>query len=99
MSGTSFTNNAGASALNPGSGNFLVWSGNPANDNRGSIAYNFKQYNATYGSTAVQGTGNGFLNTLAPTVTPALVGTVSKQYDSTTTATLSAGNYSNSGCS
>ena len=92
-----FINNAGASALNPGTGSFLVWSGNPANDTRGGLTYNFKQYNATYNVTTVLGTGNGFLYTTAPIVTPILTGTVSKSYDATTAATLAAGNYTNSG--
>ena len=83
--------------MNPGAGRFLVWSTDPAADNRGGLAYNFKQYNATYGVTSVAGTGNGFLYTVAPTITPSLTGTVSKTYDGTTAATLAAGNYSVSG--
>ena len=91
-------NNAGSYALNPGSGRFLVWSQNPALDNRGGLAYDFKQYNATYGSTTpAQATGNGFLYALAPTITPGLTGTVSKVYDATTAATLAAGNFTATG--
>ncbi len=97
LAGGKFTNNVGSNALNAGSGNFLVWSENPNNDNRGGIAYNFKQYNASYGVTTVLGTGNGFLYTLALTITPSLVGTVEKVYNATTTAALSSGNYSVSG--
>ncbi len=97
ISGTSFTNNAGASALNPGAGRFLVWSANPAGDDRGGQAYNFKQYNATFGSSTVLGSGNGFLYTVAPSVTPGLTGTVSKVYDATAAATLAGTNYSVSG--
>jgi filamentous hemagglutinin family protein len=97
LAGTSFTNNAGPSALNPGAGNFLVWSGNPANDNRGGIAYNFKQYNATYGVSSVAGTGSGFLYTVAPIITPSLTGSVSKSYTGTVNAILAAGNYTFSG--
>ena len=89
--------NSGGFALNPGAGRFLVWSTDPAADNRGGLSYNFKQYNATYGVTTVAGTGNGFLYTIAPVITPSLTGTVSKTYDGTTTATLAAGNYSISG--
>ncbi len=85
LSGTTFTNTAGASALSPGTGRFLVWSGNPASDNRGGIVYNFKQYNATYGVSTVLGTGNGFLYTLAPTITANLTGTASRSYNATTT--------------
>ncbi|VFN00245.1 MAG: hypothetical protein BECKG1743E_GA0114224_103151, partial [Candidatus Kentron sp. G] len=67
----------------------LVW---PA-----STAYDFKQYNATYGVTTVAGTGNGFLYTLNPTVTPGLTGTITKIYDSTDSATLTADNYTTAG--
>src|SRR5207237_10790073 len=71
LSGTGF-DNAGAFSLNPGTnGRFLVWSSN-ANpfggatpDNRGGIAYNFKQYNETYGVTSVLESRNGFVYTLA----------------------------------
>jgi filamentous hemagglutinin family protein len=97
IAGQTFTNNAGAFALNAGAGNFLVWSENPANDNRGGLAYNFKQYNATYGSTSIAGIGNGFLYTLAPIIIPSLIGTITKPYDGTTTATLAGNNYAFSG--
>ncbi|HEX5841612.1 MAG TPA: YDG domain-containing protein [Pseudomonas sp.] len=43
------------------------------------------------------GSGNGFLYTLAPTLTAQLVGSVTKTYDGTASATLSAANYSLSG--
>lgn len=93
-----FTNNAGANALNAGTGGrFLVWSSTPLTGNRGGVAHDFKQYNATYGVTAVAGTGSGFLYTLAPTVTPSLTGTVTKQYDSTNVATLTGANYTQTG--
>ena len=92
-------NNAGAYALNPGSGRFLVWSTSPALDNRGGLAYGFKQYNALFGTTPVNplASGNGFLYTLAPTITPGLTGTVSKSYDGTPTATLAPGNFTVAG--
>src|SRR5262249_38734738 len=51
---------------------------------------------ALLGSPA-QATGNGFLYTLAPTITPSLTGTVSKVYDGTNAATLTSANYSLSG--
>ncbi|MGH3581498.1 MAG: beta strand repeat-containing protein, partial [Mycobacterium sp.] len=89
--------NAGGFALNPGPGRYLVWSTDPASDNRGGLAYNFKQYNATYGVTGILGSGNGFLYTLAPVITPSLIGTVNKVYDGTTAATLAGANYSLSG--
>ncbi len=97
VAGGNFINNTGASALAPGAGRWLVYSTNPASDTRGGLVYNFKQYNATYGVTVVLGTGNGFLYSLAPSITPSLIGAVTKGYDGTTTATLAAGNYAVSG--
>ena len=97
VAGGNFINNTGASALAPGAGRWLVYSTNPASDTRGGLVYNFKQYNATYGVTLVLGTGNGFLYSMAPSITPSLIGTVTKGYDGTTTATLAAGNYAASG--
>ncbi len=97
--GSRFVNLKGASAMSAPGGRWLVWSSNPSPfsgatpDNRGGLAYDFKQYNATYGVTPVQGTGNGFLYALAPTITPGLTGTVSKVYDTTTTAPLTAANF------
>ena len=97
VSGGAFTNNAGSAALDAVTGAWLVWSQNPVNDNRGGLAYAFKQYNATFGSSAVLGTGNGFLYSLAPTVTATLIGTVSKTYDGTTNATPGPANYATTG--
>ena len=92
--------NPGASALDPGAGRWLVWSADPANDARGGLAYAFKQYNASLGDT-VLGSGNGFLYSLAPTITPSLTdavsGAISKVYDGTDGATLLAGHYAISG--
>lgn len=97
LAGQSFTNNVGSGALSTPNGRWLVWSGNPANDSRGGLAYDFKQYNAAYGSTTVAESGNGFLYSLAPTITARLVGSVSKTYDGTATTALSAANYAFSG--
>ena len=98
LAGKTFVNNTGATALSSGAGSrWLVWSGDPENDTRGALANDFKQYNATYGSTTVLGAGNGFLYTLAPAITPSLTGSVSKTYDGTGAAVLAAGNYSISG--
>ena len=104
LSGGRFVNSAGAGALSATNGRWLVWSSNTnpfggaTPDNRGGLAYDFKQYNATFGVTPVaQATGNGFLYSLAPTITPGLTGTVSKVYDGNTTATLAAGNLTASG--
>ena len=91
--------NPGAKTLDPGAGGrWLVYSTNPAADTRGGLLYDFKQYNATFGVTPVaQPAGNGFLYTVAPSVTPSLTGTVTKVYDGTADATLNAVNYSFSG--
>ncbi len=78
-----------------GSGRWLVYSADPANDWLWPLdgSYAFQQYNAPYG-TAVLGSGNGLLYSLAPPLTVSLIGTVSKVYDGTTIATLTASNYS-----
>jgi filamentous hemagglutinin family protein len=99
VTGGKFINNAGVNALSTsGGGRWLVYSQNPANDTVGSLSYGFKQYNATYGSTTVaQTTGNGLLYTLAPTLTPSLIGTTSKTYDAGTTAAVTAANLTSTG--
>ncbi len=99
-----FMNNVGASALSAtGAGKtWQVWSTNadPFNtntaigDRRNGLAFDFKQYNATYGTSSVLGTGNGLFYSITPSLDVALVGTVTKPYDTNTTATLNSGNYS-----
>ena len=90
-----FINNAGSSALlTESEARWLVWSGNPINDNRGGLDYSFKQYDANYGVSSVLGSGNGFLYTYAPDLTVSLTGTVEKVYNRNLNATLSTGNYS-----
>lgn len=89
-----FDNQAGSSLFVPGEGGrWLVWSTDPSLDNRNGILYDFKQYDALFGGTPVQGSGNGFLYTVAPLLTPYLTGTVTKVYDGTTSATLSDENF------
>jgi filamentous hemagglutinin family protein len=93
-----FINSVGASAVSVGTGRWLVWSTNPANDTRNGLTEDFRHYNATFGSTTPgQESGNGFLYTFAPTVTAALQGTVSRTYDGTTAVALDASNFSVSG--
>jgi autotransporter-associated beta strand protein len=95
--GGAFVNSVGASALQTGvGGRWLVYSATPLGDTRGGLVHNFKQYNAAYGDT-VLGTGNGFIYTVAPTVTASLTGVVNKTYNGTVAATLSGSNYSTSG--
>jgi hypothetical protein len=96
--GGAFTNTAGANALNvSGAGQWLVYSQNPANDLTGGLVPSFIQYNATYGTTSPAHSGSGLLYTLAPVVTASLTGSISKVYDGTSTATLSANNFSTTG--
>ena len=99
-----FINNAGSSALSVGLGKYRrIWSTNtdPFNTNTGDdiggLAYAFKQYNATYGTSTVLGSGNGLLYTYAPTLTVSLTGAVSKTYDGKTSASLTSDNYNVSG--
>ncbi|WP_153161844.1 YDG domain-containing protein [Zoogloea sp. 1C4] len=92
-SAANFTNHAGAAALTVDTGHWQVWSTDPAADTLGGLAPDFKQYDATYGTTSVLGTGNGLLYTLAPELSVALTGSVERVYDSTVTATLVQGNY------
>ena len=97
LAGDDFTNNTGATALSAGAGSrWLVWSEDPSADTRGSLAYDFKQYNAVYGVTTVEASeagNNGFLYELAPQITPDLTSAVTKTYDGDNTATLAAANY------
>jgi filamentous hemagglutinin family protein len=98
--GGQFLNLEGGDAISvsTGGGRWLVYSQNPANDTRGGLAYDFKQYDAVYGSsTPAQATGNGFLYSYAPVLTVGLSGTISKTYDGTTAATLTSSNYHVSG--
>jgi filamentous hemagglutinin family protein len=94
-----FTNNGGSSALTSGGtagSNWLIYSQNPANDTIGGLPVAFKQYNATYGVTTPHA-GNGLLYSYAPFITPTLIGTATKTYDGTTSATLAAGNFGTTG--
>jgi len=99
VSGGNFVNNAGGSAMSAPNGRWLVYSKDPTLDTRGALAYDFKQYGATYDGTAYsgQGKGNGFLYSIAPTLTASLVGSASKTYDGTTAAVLATGNFATAG--
>ncbi|MCR6685091.1 YDG domain-containing protein [Pseudoxanthomonas sp.] len=85
--GRNFVNNAGAGAVTVDSGRWLVYSTSPLADTRGGLGPDFKQYDAGLAST-VLGTGDGFLYTVAPQLTLALTGTVSKVYDGTDAASV-----------
>jgi len=82
--------NSSNSSLSPSTGRWLVYSTNPLLDTRGAgllTAYDFKQYNTAFGG-AILGAGDGFIYTLAPTITPTLGGTATKTYDATTSASI-----------
>ena len=93
-----FTNAAGAGAISVGAGSrWLVYSTDPAADRRGGLTPAFIQYAASYDvgtltGTAAAAAGNGFLYSLAPTLT---VTGVTKTYDGTTA--LSGAKYSFTG--
>ncbi len=97
VAANNFVNNAGPSALAAGGGRWLVWSANPVTGNRGGLAYAFKQYDANYGIAPVLGGGNGFLYSVAPVITPSLVGSVTRAYDGNAVASLTPSNYATAG--
>ncbi|MBT9488676.1 MAG: filamentous hemagglutinin N-terminal domain-containing protein [Rubrivivax sp.] len=104
LSTSRFVNQAGASALVAGGSgrHWQVWSHNadPFNtttgDVRGGLAFDYKQYGASHGSSPVLGSGNGFLYTLAPALTVTLTG-VSKVYDGSPTVTVDGSHFAASG--
>ncbi len=93
--GSAFTNTAGPTALvTTAPARWLVYSNDPASDNRGGLVYGFKQFAKSFGdANPVLGSGNGFLYTIAPTAIVSLTGSVVKVYDGTDVATLAAGNF------
>jgi filamentous hemagglutinin family protein len=101
LAASRLVNNFGPSALSTGGTGqqWQVWSSNatPFDSVLGDVVnglFNaYVQYNATYGSSAVQGVGHGLLYTLAPTVTVDLTGVSSRLYNGTTAAALTADNY------
>ncbi|AXI02882.1 beta strand repeat-containing protein [Aquirhabdus parva] len=94
--GGAFTNNTLQDALvtNNG-GHWLIWSQSPSFNHSEGLGKpeDFLQYNAVYGQTPIQGTGNGLLYTLAPIAGAVLIGETVKNYDGNTTAHLSPLNY------
>ena len=88
-SAANFINSAN-NTLTPGTGRWLVYSTSPLLDTRGALLttnYDFKQYNTAFGG-SILGAGDGFIYTLAPTITPTLTGTATKGYDGNTTAPI-----------
>ena len=56
VAGPRFVNTSGPGAIaTSGSGRWQVWSSDPANDTRGGLVADFKQYGATHGSSGVLG--------------------------------------------
>ncbi|RUL72691.1 YDG domain-containing protein [Dyella choica] len=96
--GANFVNNAGSAAVRTGtSAPWLIYSSNPTLDTAGGLTPGFIQYNAPY-QTAAAASGNGFLYSVAPTLTVSgLTGSVSKTYDGTNSAPLAASNLTTSG--
>jgi len=95
-SSRNFVNNVGSNAVQSVKGDWRVYSTSPLADTRGGLSPNFKQYNATTAST-VLGSGNGFLYSVAPSLTVGLAGVTSKIYDANTAASLLEGNFTFSG--
>jgi hypothetical protein len=97
--GGNFSNFAGSDALTAVYGRRLIYSSDPALDNRGGLSYDFKQYGQAYRGNAYvgPGLGNGFLYSTTPTITPGLTGTITKTYDGTVDAVLTASNFATSG--
>ncbi|MDO8437229.1 MAG: YDG domain-containing protein, partial [Nitrosomonadaceae bacterium] len=93
-------NNASGFTLTPGTGRWLVYSTDPtaAGADRGGLVYDFKQYNLAYPGAPTPLTGDGFIYSVAPVITPSLIGTVSKTHDGTTAVTnLTSANFTTSG--
>lgn len=105
VAGQRFVNaNGGAALVAGGLGHqWQVWSGNPAPfsgatpDVRGGLAFDYKQYQATYGSSAVLGTGNGLLYAIAPQLTANLAGSLTKVYDGNTAIAVDSASLGGSG--
>lgn len=80
----------GANPLSAPNGRWLIYAsspGNPSVFDPGSLNHDFTQYGATFGSAAPLGSGDGFLFSIAPTlsVSGSVVGSTSKAYDGNTT--------------
>lgn len=104
VAGGNFLNpsNYNISLTNGGAKRWLIYSTNPSSNTVGALlegGTSFQQYGATYPATTVLGgtSENGLLYSLASSTATAavsLIGSVSKVFDGTTTALLSASNYS-----
>ena len=89
LASTTFVNQAGAGALSA-AGSWYVVTQDPTTTTLGGLTPDFYQYDIVTSSSPAAA-GNGVLYRAAPTVSVTL-GTVTKSYDGTTTATLDDGN-------
>jgi hypothetical protein len=81
--------NTASDAVGAPSGRWLIYSIGLTGDQRGNLDYNFSQYHTSYGG-GVLGTGNGFIYADNLTLTAGLTGPVTKTYDGTATAEVTA---------
>ncbi len=89
-----FANSSGPTALTvAGTGRWLVYSTDPSDDTSGGLVHAFRQFGSAPGD-AILGSGNGFIHSLNKDIVVTLnpIG-VSKVYDGTTSAPLTAANY------
>ncbi len=93
-----FLNEAGSAAFSiSGGGRWLIYADTPAGTSLGGLPLSFKQYGKSFGaSVPILGSGNGLLYGLSPAISASLVN-VSKVYDGTSAALLSAANLQLSG--
>ncbi|MDZ4098054.1 MAG: hypothetical protein U1E13_05050, partial [Methylophilaceae bacterium] len=87
VSAGNFITSGNRSLITP-SGRWLIYSTSPSSDVRSTNllnAHDFKQYNASFGDT-ILGSNDGFIYTIAPTISVDLSGTADKIYDGTLTA-------------
>lgn len=88
VDGGVFANNAGPGVLSANGGVWQVWSQRSEDDALGGLLFDFKQYDASYGSSSELGAGNGIFYTEVPNVMLSLSNTavVSKTYDGSNSA-------------
>lgn len=94
LAGSSFTNNAGATAVDAGTGRWLIHSTNPSGDSFGGLdSGNAAVWNTTYGA-SVTATGDRYVFSVQPTVN-VTANAISKVYDGT--ATFATPTYTSTG--
>ncbi|MBU2702175.1 filamentous hemagglutinin family protein [Sporomusaceae bacterium BoRhaA] len=102
-SGGNFINNGGANAVSTTSGKrWLIYSSSPAGNVTGGLEldHDFSLYNTAYASGVTPSySGNGFIYASPLNLSATLTGTVTKIYDGTPSAALTAANFQLSGLS